>query len=278
MTDFNANEPVVQTHDGVMVGVQPASTPAQVRQSAFSTGTVDNGPTAAVTVPPQGQGERLFTAEEVARFRQQEKEKLYPQLQQLNTMREELDAIKAEREAAKAEREAEIADRLAAEEEARRANMTAKEMITELDTKWSQRFDNERAERERAEALLERERQMAAVDEYKRGRLEQETDIIPSLHRFVGGATPEEVERSIEAVRATSSEILNEVLAVQQQQRTGMRGVSPSAPATGPMENMPEQRQLTAAEIRNLSDAEYRQYRGQLLGSAGAMFRGGSGR
>lgn len=257
---------IINTGDGVLTGVTPGATPEQLRrQSAFN---ADN----PQGQQPQGQQNRTFTSEDIERARQQEKEKLYGQLEEVRT---ELNTIRAEREAA--QRAAEEA-RQAAEAEARRREeeeMDLRALLTKRDEEYNQRFAEVEEERRRAEALLMKEREVGQLNEYRQQRLSQEAEnIIPELLDYVSGNSAEEIEAAIEAAKQRSASIVAGVRQFQQQQVQGMRGVSSTAPPMGPMETQQEQRPLSAAEIAAMSPAEYMKHRGQLLQASSQQFYG----
>lgn len=257
---------ITSTGDGVLTGVTPGATPEQLRRQSAFTADQPQGQ------QQQGQQPRTFTAEDIERARQQEKDKLYGQLTEVKT---ELDQIRAEREAA--QRAAEEA-RQAAEAEARRREeeeMDLRQLLARRDEEFNQKFAQLEEERQRAEALLMKEREIGQLSEYRQQRLSQESDnIIPELLDYVSGNSPEEIEAAIEAAKQRSASILAGVRQFQQQQVQGMRGVSSTAPPMGPMETQQEQRPLSAAEIAAMSPAEYMKHRGQLLHASSQQFYG----
>lgn len=258
---------ISNTGDGVLTGVIPAATPEQIRASQRQTAfNADQ--------PQQGQqpASRTFTAEDIERARQQEKEKLYGQLSEVKS---ELDTIRAEREAAQRAAE-EAAARAEAEERARQEQeMDLRQLMARRDEEYTQRFAQLEEERQRAEAMLQQERTVSQLNEYRQQRLAQEQEnIIPELLDYVSGNSAEEIEAAIEAAKARSASILQGVMQFQQQQVQGMRGVSLTSPAMGPMETQQEQRPLSAAEIAAMSPSEYMKHRGQLLNASSQQFYG----
>lgn len=269
----------VSTGDGVMVGVVPAKTPDQIRAeqqaraSMFQTDTTGGQPQFQSV---EGTPQQSFTAEDIQRARQQEKEKLYPRLEKVDQIEAELAQLRAEREeaqrVAREAQEAAEAERRKAEEE----NMSAKQLIERAREELQQEIRAEREQRERAEAVLAQERQLSALNEYKNGRVrDAESEILPELLGYVAGNSPEEIDASIEAAKQHTASILQGVAQFQQQQRMAMRGASPSGlPPLGPLETQQETRELSAADIAAMSPAEYARHRGQLLQASSRQFYG----
>lgn len=215
-----------------------------------------------------------FSAEDIAKARAQEKAKLYPQVEKLQ---EELAALKRERE--ERERlEAERAQRRSAREAEREAQrkaqqeeeMSAKELLRQKEQEWQAQFEQERLEREKAFALLEREREFQELQQYRQARLEQERDnIIPELIDLISGNTKDEIEQSIVGLKERSSRIFDSVAQVAQQSRKDMVGTRATLPASGPLDNDSDQFSLTPDAISKMSQEEYAKHRSKLLGSAG---------
>lgn len=214
-----------------------------------------------VNVTPKG-----YSEEDLKRVREQEKSKLYPQI---DSLKEEVNLLKKEREerAAEAERL-----RKEAEEEARKkaeSEMDVRQLLETKEKEWADKLEAERLERERAFLLLERERQYAELTEYRNRRLEEEREnIIPELVDLISGNNPEEIEQSIAGLRERSSKILESAQSAMQNARKEMTGSRVTAPASGPMDTNTEHQQFTAEQIAAMSVTEYAKYRGKLLGKA----------
>ncbi|MEV4454348.1 hypothetical protein [Microbispora sp. NPDC049633] len=226
-------------------------------------------PDPAVPAPQAPTQGRLFTAEEVERFRAQERDKLHRELEttrsQLNDVTSKLSSWEQER--AEAQRLREEAERKAAEEK-----MTAAELIEARQKEWEQRFAQLEQERAQERAILEQERRFSALQAYVQRRVREESDsIAPELIDLVNGNTEEEVEASITTLKAKTESILQNL-------QSAAAGVAPAAPprgvspagyaATGPLETDSVQQQLSEDAIRSMSMAEYAKVRGSLLGQA----------
>lgn len=215
-----------------------------------------------------------FTADDLARARAQEKEKLYPQMEKLKEELSTLKQAQAEREAEESRRrderkarDAEAAKRKKEEEE---AELSAKELLVRKEQELTAQIAEERAERQKALALLEQERKFQQLMAYRQQRMEQERDnIIPELIDLVQGETESDIEQSISALKEKSSKIFQSVTAASQQTRKDMVGARVTSPASGPLDNDSEQRSYSPNDITNMSLADYAKNRAKLLGNAG---------
>jgi len=144
-------------------------------QEAFLTDVPVATETKVTPVKTELLTDKAYTEEDLKRVREQEKSKLYPQI---DSLKEELNILKKEREERLSQMEAEKA---AAEEEARKkaeSEMDVRQLLEVKEQEWAQKLEAERLERERAFTLLERERQYAELTEYRNRRLEEERDNI----------------------------------------------------------------------------------------------------
>lgn len=227
------------------------------------------------TLPPPAPAEEpvaekfeAFSADDIVKAREQEKQKLYPQLEKLKdevaSLRKEREEREAEELRIKEEQEAEAKRR--AEEE-----MDVRELLQTKEQEWSSQLEKEREERERAIALLDQERQFQELQSYRQQRLEAEREnIIPELLDLIDGNTPEEIESSIESLKERSSRILESAQQAMSSARRDMTGSRVTAPAAGPLDTDSENRSFTPDDIRNMSVSDYQKYRERLLGSAAA--------
>jgi len=211
---------------------------------------------------------KFYTEEDLAKVRSQEKEKLYPQIDKL---KEELDLIKKDRdvEAAlkaeeKAAREAAFAEEVKRKQE---EELEVRDLLKVKEQEWSEQLERERQERERAFALLEREKAFAELQSYRTTRLQQESDsIIPELLDMVAGNTAEEIDASIQGLRDRSSRILDNVQQATQAARRDMAGTRVTTPPNaGPLDIETGNRQFTAEDIANMPLSDYAKYRSSLL-------------
>jgi hypothetical protein len=229
--------------------------------------TMDAPASLSFVEEPIQQSNKFYTEDDLARVRAQEKEKLYPQI---DSLKEELNILKKSREE-------EIA-RVAAEEAARREQMeaeqrakleeelSAKELLELRQKEWEQKLIDERNEREKAFALLEREKSFAELQNYRNQRVEEAREsIIPELVDMISGNTPEEIDASITALTERSARIIDSVAQASQAARREMVGTRPTLPSTGPLDTETGSRQFTAADISGMSMNEYAKYRQQLL-------------
>jgi hypothetical protein len=221
----------------------------------------------------QNEVSSVYTADDIAKAREQEKAKLYPQMEK---MKEELAAAKARAEqasAAEAERE-NLRAALEKEAEAKRKQeeeneLSFKELLAKKEQEFNSQLENERLERERAFALLEQERRFQELMNYRQDRLEQERDsIVPELIDLIQGNTPDEIESSIATLKDKSSSILQSAQAAMQSAKQQMAGTRITAPASGPLDNDSSQQSYTPDAIRDMTMADYAKQRAKLLGTA----------
>ncbi len=247
-----------------------SETTAMAEAFAAESGTVpvvEQASSALVADAPTSKpASKFYTEDDLAKVRSQEKEKLYPQIDKL---KEELDGLKREREAEVSSKAAQAA----AEEAARRAALEDETDIRTLlknkETEWAEQLERERQERERAFALLEREKNFAELQSYKQQILDQERDnIMPQLLKYLDGSTPEELAASAADLKAQTDSILQDAQSAMQNARRDMRGTSVTTPPAGPLETNSEQRSFTAEDIQSMSMNDYVKNRSRLLGPA----------
>ena len=208
-------------------------------------------------------GQKFYTEEDLAKVRTQEKNKLYSQIEGLKEEVESLSKARKEELAAKAAEEAEKQRQLKLQEE---AEMDVRELLSTKEQEWKEQLELERQERERAFALLEREKTFAEIQAYRQQRLDQERDnIIPELIDLITGETPEEIEASIAGLKQRSERILESAQSAMREARRDMAGTRVTAPQAGPMDINTGNRQFTAEEIAAMSLNDYAKYRQQLL-------------
>ena len=206
---------------------------------------------------------KFYTEDDLARVRAQEKDKLYPQIDKLKS---ELEELKRQREEELAAQIAEKEARDAAARAEAEAEMDVRELLKKKENEWTEQLERERQERERAFALLEREKAFAELQAFRQQKLEQERDyIIPELLDLVTGDSPEEVNASIESLKERSARILESAQQAMQSARKEMTGSRVTAPPTGPLDINSEQRNFTADEIAAMPMNEYAKYRQRLL-------------
>lgn len=210
--------------------------------------------------------DRSYSEDDLKKVREQEKSKLYPQI---DSLKEELAVLKKDREERMADAERLVAEKEADARKKAEAEMDVRELLESKEKEWAEKLEAEKAERERAFTLLDRERQYAELNEYRNRRLEEERDnIIPELVDLIAGGTSEEIENSITGLRDRSSRILESAQSAMQNARKEMTGSRVTSPPSGPMDNNSEQQSFTAEQISAMSVTEYARHRGKLLGKA----------
>ncbi|CAB4123744.1 hypothetical protein UFOVP45_18 [uncultured Caudovirales phage] len=214
-----------------------------------------------------------FTADDIAKARAQEKAKLYPQLEKTQEELANVKKILAEQQAKEAERAAKRAEReairAAEKKQQEEQSLEVRDLLAKKEKEWQAQLEAERAQRESAFALLERERDFQELQTFRQSRLEQErSNIIPELIDLVKGDSKDEIEQSIAELKSKSTQIFDSVAQASQQTRKEMVGTRITAPASGPLDNDSAQSSLTPEAISKMSQAEYAKYRTTLLGTA----------
>jgi hypothetical protein len=249
------------------------STKSEVAEEGFKQGQQETA------TPPEGQQKtdqpqpRTFTEAEVQKFRKDEKDKVYGELEQTRAQLQKFEQAEAERR--KAEADAKAAADAAARKKAE-AEMDAKQLLESKEAEWNQRFEQSNkqweerftkinAEREQERALAEQERRYHEFLNYRNERLTAEREnIAPELIDLVSGNTPEELEASITRLKEKSEQIAQTVQSYAQQARASQRGVSSASfPAVGPDTDNPGGKQYTAEEIQGMGIEEYAKFRQQ---------------
>lgn len=240
----------------------------QVAQEAFLADVPQA--TEQLVTPIQSQSGKSYSEDDVKKFREQEKSKLYPQI---DSLKEEVTLLKKDREERLAE-----AERLRAEQEAEarrkaEAEMDVRTLLEQKEKEWAEKLEAERGEREKAFLLLERERQYSEITEYRNLRVSQEQEtILPELLDLISGNNKDEIEASISGLKERSARILDSAQAATQSLRREMTGTRTTLPPT--LENNSDQQQFTAEQIAAMSVADYAKYRSRLLPNVG---QGGKG-
>lgn len=241
----------------------------QARLDALNSNTPPAGDPAPVEENPQAR----FTAEDLQKVREQEKSKLYSELEKsrqeaeaLRKEKEEREAKDAERREARKQREAEAeAERKRKEEE----EMDTRQLLARREQEWQDQLAAERAQREQAFALLEKEREYQALQSYKAQLIEANRDsIVPELLDLVSGNTPDELNASIHTLAEKSNKIFEAAAAATQSARQNLPGVRVTAPANGPLDINSDHQIASPEGLRDLSMAEYAKNRDRYLGSA----------
>jgi hypothetical protein len=238
-------------------------------------------PAVLVEPPAQQPAEPRFTAEDIQKARQEEKDKLYKRLQTVEDQNKQfLSEIEAQRKAREEAQAEEERKRLEAQQAAKAKaedDLSAKELLAVKEQEWNQRLQQYEQEREQERLLFQKEQEFNNLQSYIQRRVGEESEnIAPELLDFVGGNSPEEVESSINTVKAKTQAILESVQQAAIQQRASMRGVSPTGySTTGPMDTDPGHKSYSVEDLRNMPMSEYAKIRGQLgVGQAAQNQRG----
>jgi hypothetical protein len=207
-----------------------------------------------------------FSQDDIVRAREQEKAKLYPQLEKL---KDELNTLKKERDERAAEEER---SRQAIATEAQKKleeEMDVRALLTKKEQEFQSQLEAERLERERAFALLDQERQFQELMQFRQQRLEAEREnIIPELIDLIEGENRDEIEQSIASLKDKSARILDSAAQAMSSARREMAGTRITSPASGPLDTDSDQRSYSPDAIRDMSLSDYAKHRAKLLGEA----------
>ena len=243
------------------------------------TPTPANMPASTITIPvaPRSAPEVVvFTQADIdaamERTRQQEKDKLYPQLEELKRQQGEAQARITAFDTDLAARQKLIDDEKtradAASEETRQAELSFSQKLEEARAEFSGQFSTLQATIEAQQATITKEREFGELSSYRSTLLQNDAEILPHLRDFVSGNTREEIDASVSQYRDASNAILLEIANSQQQQRIAAPGVGITAPPAGPLDNNSGYEQVSAADIAAMSMSEYAAKRAGLLGAA----------
>lgn len=226
--------------------------------------------------PPAAPATRTFTQadidEAMERTRTQEKDKLYPQIEELKRQQNEALARITAFDTDLASRQKMVDDETAkaakAAEEARTAELSFSEKLEEARSEFSGQFATLQATIEAQQATIAKEREFGELSSYRADLLQNDAEILPHLRGFVSGNTREEIDASVSQYREASNAILQEIANSQQQQRVAAPGVGITAPPAGPLDNNSGYEQFTAEGISAMTMSEYAAKRDRLLGAA----------
>jgi hypothetical protein len=205
-----------------------------------------------------GEPPQVFTPEDVERIRQEERAKFSPLSAQLDDLNAEIARYRqTDEERAKAEekirKDAEKAQKKKEEEE-----MELRDLISRKDQEWEEKLAAERAEREKALAVLDQERRHAALSNYLAQRmLEVGDSIAPPLRKLVSGNSEAEIETKISELVEISENILGETNRFIAEQNAHRPMVGVTAPPIGPPDMAAVTRTYTPDDIKNMTPEEY---------------------
>lgn len=242
-----------------------------VAQEAFASEVTGTASTAQQEVEaPVTDSKAGYTEVDLKRVREQEKSKLYPQI---DSLKEEINLLKKDREAQLAEAVAIAKEKEEAARKLAESEMDVRALLEKKEQEWTAQLEEIRQEGARKDALLERERQYAELTAYRNRRLAEEQDnIMPELVDLISGNSADEIENSITGLRERSSKILESAQQAMQTARRDMKGTSTTLPPT--MENNSGQQQFTADQIAAMSVTEYAKHRDRLFPGANNQNKG----
>jgi DNA repair exonuclease SbcCD ATPase subunit len=229
--------------------------------------------------------ERVFSAEDIAKARQEEKDKLYSDIKtlkdQFTSAQKTLQEIQDQKAQELAEAQRKQAEKDSAAKTKQEEEMSAKALLEsklkETNDTWEERFNKLQQERDNDRALATKEREYNDLVDYRNSQLQANAnDIAPQFHNFVTGNSKEQIDSAIAQAKAATQSIFDEVAAARQQQPQ-QRGVSATGyTALGPLDGQMGQKTYTPEDINAMSMAEYAEFRQKsgLAGNEAARSRG----
>lgn len=209
-------------------------------------------------------GERMFSAEELQKARQQEKDKLYAEL---DSMKASLKAMEDARNAELAEADRRKREKESALKAKKEDEMSAKALLEqklkETNDQWEDRFSAIQAERELERAQIAKEKAYNELVDYRNSQLNDNAeDIAPEFHPFITGESREQIDNAIAQAKLQTQSMLGQIEAARQKQMSQMRGVSTTGYASlGPLDSLNGPKQETPEQIANMPMSEYAVWR-----------------
>lgn len=234
----------------------------------------------AVVVPPlppkpvPAAAVQTFTAEDIERARQQEKDKLYETVEaekaRVAALEQQMAAFATDltsRQEAQTAAEKAAADAL---EEKRLSELSMQERFDEFTRLQGERVQGLEQQLAQRDAILQKEREFTELMQYRGQVLQSEMgqSILPELRDFVAGNTTAEIDAAVSALAAKSEAILTQVAQATGAARQTARGVGVTAPPVGPLDNNSGYETVTRDDIAAMDMQTYAQNRGRLLGAA----------
>lgn len=234
--------------------------------------------TVTVTVPPATiDASNPAVAALIEQARQQEKQKLYGEIENLKGVKSQFDALQQQVSSLTAEQEAKVAAaaeqaRIEAAEAARKQweEKDSKALLADATAEWEQKFAAMQQQAEAERAAFAKEKELADLKQFAQAAVTaaiENNEIAPELASFVTGNNPEEIAASLESVKKTSEALVANMQSAVQAQQIQRRGVAPTGYApVGPMDMTEQTRTLTAEQIRSMPMSEYAKIRAQMPG------------
>lgn len=213
----------------------------------------------------------VFVNAERERVRNEEKNKLYPEIQELRSTVGELQADRQARQDAETQAEA---DRIEQARLAEEAQMSQLQLFERRQEESEARIRQLQESNERERVLREKEAEWSALVGYKARRMAEEADnIMPQFVDFVRGNTEAEIEASIADVKTRTEAIVADVQQSTQQQRRLIPLPVSGTPPVDMQGGGDQERELSVEDLRNMTAAEYEAYRPQLLAATSQRVR-----
>lgn len=224
----------------------------------------------------------VFTAEQIAAARKQEKDKLYPEIEnqkaQIAALTAQMEQFNAAAEEARRTAELQVQEAENARKAREEAELSAHDLILRKEDEWNVKFTTLQTEADQRIAAIENERlqalailakdqELQALTSYKQRRIaEVGDDLAPIFVDVITGNTEDEIERSISTFVAKSSAIIeaNQQTAPPPKLQRVQGVPTTGAPSSGTLEDQSSQQTYTLEQIKNMPMDTYMLIRDQL--------------
>lgn len=224
-----------------------------------------------VTEPPPA-NTRYYTEKELneerERIRQEEKSKLYPQLDTYKARVKEFEDAAAEAQRQEEQRqaaEAETQRQQALEEnDAKKLIEQERQERLAMQIQWEHERAEMQAQLAQRDAILDQERRFAVLEKYRLAAVAANQDhIFPELVSLISGSSEDEIDTSVQEMINRTQQILGNVQAAADEGQRQIPTASVNSPAMGPESWVQGQRTYTADQIKNMPMSEYQKVRAQ---------------
>jgi hypothetical protein len=283
---------LVENEEGVTPEMTMTFDPNDPNNQGQGTHYVPNNQTSAgttqpliINMPPNNTGNQggsptlsaefqAFLDSRIEQVRKEEKDKLYPTIEELKGQLGELTAEREERIQREQEAQQQAAEEARLREESEK---TALERLQAFQTDAEQKFTELTRERDLAEAQRQKEYEYSRLQDYRARRIAEESaNIAPQFIDYISGNSEDQVEQSIAQAVNKTNEIMNEIAAVNQRQRQAVPLPTTGMPATS-LEGLSgtdqQQMSFTPEQLRDMPIEEYSKYRSQLMGALSSRVR-----
>lgn len=242
---------------------EPAVETPPTENVAEDTRTQEEPPVPPAQVTSQSDP-KMYTEEDLAKAREQEKSKVYKRLETMQETVARLEAEAKERQDIEEQRRREVQEKA---EKERIEQLSAKELIEEKEAQWRKEQEELRSQIDQERALRERESQFAELMDQRNQIIGEYQDrVAPELLDLIQGENVDQIRQSAEDMAQRTERIIAQTQDAVQNARQQMPTARVTAPVSG--DTAGADRQYSPDEIRGMSMADYAKHRASLLGKA----------